>query len=35
VNELYHPVPKPATISLSDAAKLLGVGRTLTYELAR
>lgn len=28
-------VPHPTTVSVAEAAKLLGIGRTLGYELAR
>ncbi len=28
-------VPRPATVSVAEAAQLLGVGRSLAYELAR
>lgn len=31
----YRTASKPATISVDQAAKLLGIGRTLAYELAR
>ncbi|MBX6754517.1 MAG: helix-turn-helix domain-containing protein [Thermorudis peleae] len=31
----YTTTPRPATVSVTQAAKLLGVGRTLAYELAR
>ncbi len=27
--------PRPATVSVAEAARLLGVGRTLGYQLAR
>ncbi|MCS7257479.1 MAG: hypothetical protein RMJ05_07900 [Thermomicrobium sp.] len=28
-------VPRPATVSVAAAARLLGIGRSLAYELAR
>ncbi len=31
----YTTTPRPATVSVTHAARLLGVGRTLAYELAR
>jgi excisionase family DNA binding protein len=31
----YSTVPRPATLSVAEAARLLGVGRSLAYELAR
>ncbi|WP_038038050.1 helix-turn-helix domain-containing protein [Thermorudis peleae] len=31
----YTTTPRPATVSVTQAARLLGVGRTLAYELAR
>ncbi len=31
----YRTVPRPATVSVAEAAGLLGVGRSLGYELAR
>jgi hypothetical protein len=30
----YSTVPRPATVSVAEAARLLGVGRSLAYELA-
>lgn len=31
----YAKTPRPATLSVAQAARLLGIGRSLAYELAR
>lgn len=35
MSSAYSTIPQPATISVAQAAHLLGVGRSLAYELAR
>ncbi len=35
MNITYTTVQRPATVSVAEAARLLGVGRSLAYEVAR
>jgi hypothetical protein len=35
VTVAYRPVPRAATLSVAEAARALGIGRSLAYELAR